>query len=382
MLKGALALTSVNSKKCTKCNLEFSSKYRFCSKCGRELKLTNVCPGCNAQLVKNSKFCPDCGASVSQSKPPTTHLTNPEVKSKLRLNNENLIIFLWSIPIISFAYSNYIIDITLGTDSFYLLLAIEILMLVALARNNKDLYKISLLILIGKNALFFIKILSQNNFSFNTLMWPIFVFYLIFIPLLIYIYKINEFNVKGDSFIFQSIFPKKLVVTKVIWFSLAIVYLWYLIIAILSNGFVLGIPENIVLNLGWNALMATVYLFIIKVFQINKRNSKIIGAILIFGFILFFSFNIYNSDSAGYFQDNPITNNKDQLNFLNDTPSYYNPNTETGFSSNYLDSLNPTILMPNGMELDYKNCVRFDGTTDCTKYWNENRSDWIIGRLG
>jgi hypothetical protein len=38
--------------------------------------------------------------------------------------------------------------------------------------------------------------------------------------------------------------------------------------------------------------------------------------------------------------------------------------------------------MPNGMELDYKNCVRFDGTTDCTKYWNENRSDWIIGRLG
>jgi hypothetical protein len=163
-------------KKCTKCNLEFSSKYHFCSKCGRELKLTNVCPDCNAQLVKNSKFCPDCGAGVSQSKPLTTHLTNPEVKSKLRLNNENLIIFLWSIPIISFAYSNYIIDITLGTDSFYLLLAIEILMLVALARNNKDLYKISLLILIGKNALFFIKILSQNNFSFNTLMWPIFVF--------------------------------------------------------------------------------------------------------------------------------------------------------------------------------------------------------------
>jgi hypothetical protein len=369
-------------KKCTKCNLEFSSKYHFCSKCGRELKLTNVCPDCNAQLVKNSKFCPDCGAGVSQSKPLTTHLTNPEVKSKLRLNNENLIIFLWSIPIISFAYSNYIIDITLGTDSFYLLLAIEILMLVALARNNKDLYKISLLILIGKNALFFIKILSQNNFSFNTLMWPIFVFYLIFIPLLIYIYKINEFNVKGDSFIFQSIFSKRLVVIKIIWFSLGIVYLWYLVIAILSNGFVLGIPENIVLNIGWNALMATVYLFIKKVFQINKRNTKIIGAILIFGFILFFSFNIYNSNSAGYFQGNPTANNNDPLNFLNDVPSYYNPSTETGFSSTYLDNLNPTILMPNGMELDYKNCVRFDGTIICTKYWNENRSDWIIGRLG
>jgi hypothetical protein len=312
-----------------------------------------------------------------------------DIKSKLRFNNESLIILLWCIPIVSFAYSNFIIDMILGTDVFYLFLVIEIVMIFALARNNKDLYKISLIMLIGKQAFFFIKILSQNYYSyysfntlmrsfntlmwpFNTLKWPIFVFYFIFIPLLIYIYKINNFNVKGDAFIFQSKFPKRLVVTKIIWVSLGIIFFWYLIFAILSNSFVLGIPENIVLNLGWNAFMYTVYFVIKKDFGINKRNSKIIGAILIIGFILFFIFNIYNSNSVGYSQDNPTTNNNDPLSFLNDPARI----------RTQLDNLNPTILMPNGMELNYKNCVRFDGPTICIKYWNENRSNWLIGRLG
>lgn len=52
------------------------------------------------------------------------------------------------------------------------------------------------------------------------------------------------------------------------------------------------------------------------------------------------------------------------------------------FTGNSLDSLNPTIRMPNGFEINYKTCTRFDSKENCTKYWNENKSDWIIGRLG
>ena len=216
-------MTKIGSKKCIDCNLEYSARYRFCTECGQELKMINSCPGCNSQLVKNSKFCPDCGASVSQSKPPTTHLTNPEVKSKLRLNNENLIIFLWSLPIISISFNIFMTD-TFGPDTLYFAVLSELFMIFALAKNDKAVYKTSLQVLIGKQVLFFIFYFNMNNFSFQTLFWPVYLFYFIFIPLLIYIYKIKEFNVKGDSFIFQSIFPKKLVVTKIIWFSYGVVY--------------------------------------------------------------------------------------------------------------------------------------------------------------
>jgi hypothetical protein len=84
MLKGALALTSVNSKKCTKCNLEFSSKYRFCTKCGQELRMIDICPSCSSQLNKTSKFCSNCGDSTNPNKAVTNvkHVYVPYSASK------------------------------------------------------------------------------------------------------------------------------------------------------------------------------------------------------------------------------------------------------------------------------------------------------------
>ena len=52
-------------KKCIKCNLEFSSKYTFCTQCGQELKKINTCPSCDSQLNEKSKFCPNCGSDLN-----------------------------------------------------------------------------------------------------------------------------------------------------------------------------------------------------------------------------------------------------------------------------------------------------------------------------
>jgi hypothetical protein len=52
------------SKKCTKCNLEFSSKYKFCTECGQGLKKINNCPSCDVPVGKTSKFCPVCGTNL------------------------------------------------------------------------------------------------------------------------------------------------------------------------------------------------------------------------------------------------------------------------------------------------------------------------------
>ncbi len=49
------------SKKCTKCNLEFPTKYKFCTKCGQALNKINNCPSCDSLRSKKSKFCPNCG---------------------------------------------------------------------------------------------------------------------------------------------------------------------------------------------------------------------------------------------------------------------------------------------------------------------------------
>jgi hypothetical protein len=56
------------SKKCTKCNLEFSSKYKFCTECGQALKKINNCPSCSSRLNKSSKFCSNCGESINPSR--------------------------------------------------------------------------------------------------------------------------------------------------------------------------------------------------------------------------------------------------------------------------------------------------------------------------
>jgi hypothetical protein len=59
------AMTKNNSKKCIDCNLEYSSKYRFCTKCGQELMIINICPGCDSKLGEKSKFCSNCGYNLN-----------------------------------------------------------------------------------------------------------------------------------------------------------------------------------------------------------------------------------------------------------------------------------------------------------------------------
>jgi len=56
------------SKKCAKCNLHFSIKYKFCTECGFELISSNSCPNCQNQITKNSKFCSECGESLRETK--------------------------------------------------------------------------------------------------------------------------------------------------------------------------------------------------------------------------------------------------------------------------------------------------------------------------
>lgn len=58
-------MTSLNSKKCIDCNLEFSTKYNFCTACGQALKKINNCPECKSKLSKNAFFCPECGFKVN-----------------------------------------------------------------------------------------------------------------------------------------------------------------------------------------------------------------------------------------------------------------------------------------------------------------------------
>jgi hypothetical protein len=52
------------SKKCLKCNLEFSTKYKFCTECGQALKRINNCPECDVPVRKTSKFCTECGTNL------------------------------------------------------------------------------------------------------------------------------------------------------------------------------------------------------------------------------------------------------------------------------------------------------------------------------
>jgi hypothetical protein len=56
------------SKKCTKCSLEFTSKYNFCTECGQALKKINNCPVCDVLVGKTSKFCPECGTNLQKVK--------------------------------------------------------------------------------------------------------------------------------------------------------------------------------------------------------------------------------------------------------------------------------------------------------------------------
>ena len=55
------------SKKCAKCNLEFTSKYTFCTDCGRELDVLLItCPNCG-ENIENKKYCPGCGTKSDNS---------------------------------------------------------------------------------------------------------------------------------------------------------------------------------------------------------------------------------------------------------------------------------------------------------------------------
>lgn len=56
------------TKKCTKCNLEFSTKYKFCTECGQALKKINNCPECDVPVRKTSKFCTECGTNLQNVK--------------------------------------------------------------------------------------------------------------------------------------------------------------------------------------------------------------------------------------------------------------------------------------------------------------------------
>ena len=67
-VKGLKLSQTSKSKKCTKCNLEFSSKYKFCTECGQALKKINNCPSCSSRLNKTSKFCSNCGESINPSR--------------------------------------------------------------------------------------------------------------------------------------------------------------------------------------------------------------------------------------------------------------------------------------------------------------------------
>lgn len=67
-VKGLKLSQTSKSKKCTKCNLEFSSKYKFCTECGQALKKINNCPSCSSRLNKSSKFCSNCGESINPSR--------------------------------------------------------------------------------------------------------------------------------------------------------------------------------------------------------------------------------------------------------------------------------------------------------------------------
>jgi hypothetical protein len=263
-------VTNLNSKKCTECNLDYLSKYSYCTECGQLLKDINHCLGCKALLIKNSKFCAECGLRISEREFANKSEKNFKIESKLPIRNEDWIILLWSILIVSFTYSNYMIEI-LGPDSLNLFSLVEMFMIFALAKNNKKLYRISLLMLMGKQVLFFIYYLNMNNFSFNTMFWPIFVFYFVFNPFLIYIYKVNNFNSRKESNIYDPIHPKRLVVTKILWFGFSVVFFWQLIIAILSNGYVLDISEYTLINLLWNGFMFVVFILMKNVFRINEK---------------------------------------------------------------------------------------------------------------
>jgi hypothetical protein len=55
------------SKKCAKCNIEYSSKYKFCTECGLELVNKLTCPSCKKNLTKITKFCSDCGSALGDT---------------------------------------------------------------------------------------------------------------------------------------------------------------------------------------------------------------------------------------------------------------------------------------------------------------------------
>jgi hypothetical protein len=52
------------------------------------------------------------------------------------------------------------------------------------------------------------------------------------------------------------------------------------------------------------------------------------------------------------------------------------------WQDNGLKTLNPTIRMPNGFEMKYSTCLAYDSEQNCKDYFNNNKSDWIIVRLG
>ena len=84
-------MTSLNSKKCVDCNLEYLAKYRFCTECGQELKMMNICKGCSAPLNKASKFCSNCGTSTNPNKAVTVvkHVHVPYSASKNESTEED-----------------------------------------------------------------------------------------------------------------------------------------------------------------------------------------------------------------------------------------------------------------------------------------------------
>lgn len=63
-VKGLKLPQASKSKKCAKCNIEYSSKYKFCTECGQALKKINNCPECDVPVRKTSKFCTECGTNL------------------------------------------------------------------------------------------------------------------------------------------------------------------------------------------------------------------------------------------------------------------------------------------------------------------------------
>lgn len=66
ILPGILKSNKNSGIKCPECSSINNEDAKFCSYCGKELKLSRSCPSCGKKIKSGIKYCPECGANLQE----------------------------------------------------------------------------------------------------------------------------------------------------------------------------------------------------------------------------------------------------------------------------------------------------------------------------